>query len=109
MSLDVALPVATLAQAQESLACFLTGKGWMQTAMPARKGRREHTPAWRPLLLPWHSRTEARRGGQAVRVSWAVKAQIPEHRQRIKKLFFTLFLSHPVFHQPVCQAGAQHE
>lgn len=38
VSLDVVLPLSTPAHAQESLACFRTGKGCKWTAMPARKG-----------------------------------------------------------------------
>lgn len=38
VSLDVALPLSTPAQTQESLTCFRTGKGCRRTAMPALQG-----------------------------------------------------------------------
>lgn len=109
-SLDVALPLTALAHAQEPPALRLTRKGWRPTAMPARRGRREHTPAWRPLLPSWHSKRDEARGRGAMQVPWAVKAQIPEHRQRMKQQFFLLFfLASPCFssYQSVCQAGKQ--
>lgn len=71
------------------------------------KGHKEHAPEWRPLLLPWHSDTEGWRGGGAMQVSCAVKAQIPGHRQRNEKLFFPLSCLILSFHLSVCLPGRQ--
>lgn len=66
-----------------------TGKRLRADRHAGSTGHREHAPAWRPLLLPWHSDTVGWRGEETMQMSWAVRAHVPRLRQRTENQFFT--------------------
>lgn len=108
----MALSLATPVQTHEPQACFTAGGKKLQAdCHAASKGHREHAPAWRPLLLPWHSLTEGWRGrgkrhaGLQSCQSLVTWAQTKDRKK--KKKLLSLVASCLLICLCVCQASRQ--